>query len=358
MNGKVNKSSKNKKAPATAIARAMSNPTSKKGNNMTNVTNNQLAFHDTEFNAVTHKSKVWLTAPDLAKALQYKQPHAVSQIYSRNADEFSQGMTETLNLSVSGNLMKEVRVFSLRGAHLVAMFSKTKVAKEFRKWVLDVLDNQVANLPPELKTTKALPSGLTLDQQSAIKGMVAARVEKLPEHCRAKGAIRCWSSLKSKFGCTYKEIASEQFTEAVSLVARLELEGELLPKETPPTAPVQMQLDYPMSDWIKRCLHPSVTPIESSPGRYRILPTHIGSGDSWSPTSYLIAELTRHGYEAAAIRLEHLAMRHYMEWMGITLWQIRLLAQNCNDAETMKRSLMAIESRANTRNLPPLVLPA
>ena len=358
MNGKVNKSSKNKKAPATAIARAMSNPTNKKGNNMTNVTNNQLAFHDTQFSVVTHNNKIWLSAPELAKALQYKHDHSVSQIYNRNADEFTADMSETLKLSVSGNLMKEVRVFSLRGAHLIAMFSKTKVAKEFRKWVLDVLDKEVANLPPELKTTKALPSGLTLDQQSAIKGLVAARVEKLPEHCRAKGAIRCWSSLKSKFGCTYKEIASEQFTEAVSLVARLELEGELLAKETLPAAPVHMQLDYPMADWITRCLHPSVAPIESSAGRYRILPAHIGNCDSWSPTNSLIAELTRHGYEATAIRLEHLAMRHYMEWMGTTLWQIRLLAQNCHDAETMRRSLTAIESRANTRNLPPLVLSA
>ncbi|MFK1372473.1 Rha family transcriptional regulator [Pseudomonas aeruginosa] len=78
---------------------------------------------------------------------------------------------------------------------------------------------------------KLLPNGLSADQQEAIKALVKARVDELPEGKRAKAAITCWSSLKSKFGCTYKEIAPEQFTDAVSLIARVVLEGELLGKE-------------------------------------------------------------------------------------------------------------------------------
>lgn len=58
-------------------------------------------------------------------------------------------MTETLNLSVSmksntyDNLRNKIRIFSLRGAHLIAMFANTPIAKEFRKWVLDILDREV-----------------------------------------------------------------------------------------------------------------------------------------------------------------------------------------------------------------------
>ncbi|MDE9590807.1 hypothetical protein KKJ23_25035, partial [Xenorhabdus bovienii] len=96
------------------------------------------------FNTVSHANDIWLTAPELAKALQYKKTDAVTQIYDRNSDEFTPAMTMTLKLSVNGinnSLRKKVvRIFSLRGAHLVAMFSKTDVAKEFRKWVLDILD--------------------------------------------------------------------------------------------------------------------------------------------------------------------------------------------------------------------------
>ncbi|MBE8597928.1 BRO-N domain-containing protein [Xenorhabdus sp. BG5] len=111
---------------------------------------NQLTFRSTVFNPVHHANKIWFTAAELAKALEYKKSDAVTQIYDRNSDEFTSAMTETLKLSVSkksksyeDNLQKTVRIFSLRGAHLVAMFSKTSVAKEFRKWVLDILDREV-----------------------------------------------------------------------------------------------------------------------------------------------------------------------------------------------------------------------
>ncbi|SEJ58274.1 P22_AR N-terminal domain-containing protein [Pseudomonas linyingensis] len=77
---------------------------------------------------------------------------------------------------------------------------------------------------------KALPNGLTGEQQGAIKALVAARIEALPETARGKAATRCWSALKSKFGCSYKEIDPEQFTEAVNLVARIVLEGEWMGK--------------------------------------------------------------------------------------------------------------------------------
>lgn len=35
-------------------------------------------------------------------------------------------------------------MFSLRGCHLIAMFATTDKAKEFRRWVLDILDREVA----------------------------------------------------------------------------------------------------------------------------------------------------------------------------------------------------------------------
>lgn len=86
---------------------------------------------------------------------------------------------------------------------------------------------------PSRRKQKALPNGLTLEQQDAIKGLVKARVETVTPDRRAKAAITCWSALKSKFGCTYKEIEPEHFTDAVSLVARVPLEGEYLEAEKP-----------------------------------------------------------------------------------------------------------------------------
>jgi Rha family phage regulatory protein len=87
---------------------------------------------------------------------------------------------------------------------------------------------------PARRGQKALPNGLSIEQQDAIKGLVKARVDALPPKQRAKAAITCWSSLKSKFGCTYKEIEPEHFSDAVSLVARVPLEGEYIEAQPEP----------------------------------------------------------------------------------------------------------------------------
>ena len=85
------------------------------------------------------------------------------------------------------------------------------------------------NALKDLRSRKALPGGLTLEQQDTIKEMVKARIEALPAERRGPGAIKLWSSLKTRFGCTYKLIPPEQIVDAVSLVARVDLEGESLP---------------------------------------------------------------------------------------------------------------------------------
>jgi hypothetical protein len=88
------------------------------------------------------------------------------------------------------------------------------------------------------KSRKALPGGLTLEQQDAVKALVRSRVEVLPKAKQGKAAITCWSSIKSKFGVkTYKEVPPEQFGEVLSLVARLPLEGEHIPAGQPDPAP-------------------------------------------------------------------------------------------------------------------------
>tara|TARA_R110002167_G_scaffold188319_1_gene389869 strand:+ start:37909 stop:38535 length:627 start_codon:yes stop_codon:yes gene_type:complete len=113
-----------------------------------------LSFHQTELRIIDRDGNPWITAADLARALGYKRPDQVSKIYRNNADEFTDNMTLVLKLSTNGSLnaesasngfgngvaQKDTRIFSTRGCHLIAMFARTPLAKEFRRWVLDVLD--------------------------------------------------------------------------------------------------------------------------------------------------------------------------------------------------------------------------
>lgn len=103
-----------------------------------------LTFNNTSLSVINQNNQTFLTANDLGLALEYTQPSiAVMKIYDRNADEFTAEMTALIEMPTAGGLQK-VRIFSLRGAHLIAMFARTKVAKDFRKWVLDILDREIS----------------------------------------------------------------------------------------------------------------------------------------------------------------------------------------------------------------------
>ncbi|MCH1907000.1 hypothetical protein MKF01_11880 [Pasteurella multocida] len=106
-----------------------------------------LTFQGTTLSVINQNNQIYLSAAELAKALGYKQVDSVTRIYNRNSDEFSENMTVLVKNPQAVNLT--VRIFSLRGCHLIAMFARTPIAKEFRKWVLDILDRET-NQPQQL----------------------------------------------------------------------------------------------------------------------------------------------------------------------------------------------------------------
>lgn len=130
--------------------------------------NTQLIFKSYVLEVVKHEGKSWFTATTLAIALEYSDTRKVTHLYNRNSDEFTPGMSEVLKSSTSGNLQVSRRIFSLRGAHLIAMFASTPVAKEFRKWVLDLIDKELACelSAPQLPTAidEKLPLGVYAHQ--------------------------------------------------------------------------------------------------------------------------------------------------------------------------------------------------
>ncbi|WEI04531.1 BRO family protein [Acinetobacter johnsonii] len=177
-----------------------------------------LSFNEVNFSPVQQNGQIWLTAVELAKALGYAKSDAVTQVYERNKDEFNASMTLTLKLRVkgfgNGNLEKESRIFSLRGCHLIAMFSKTAIAKQFRKWVLDVLDREVTSQQVNSKQT------ISVEQCGILYNIV---------HTRAggnQGLIKqMWSRLKNhfKYSASYRELRAIHFEDAKHYLELMEL---------------------------------------------------------------------------------------------------------------------------------------
>lgn len=104
--------------------------------------NNLVQFNNHNLEIINKNGQRYFSAPQIGAALGYARSDKIVQIYNRHNDEFTPDMSDTLKLRLSGNLETDVRIFSLRGCHLLAMFSKTPVAKKFRRWILDLIEQQ------------------------------------------------------------------------------------------------------------------------------------------------------------------------------------------------------------------------
>ena len=127
-----------------------------------------LCFNDFTFSPVIHDNQPWIPARQLANALGYKDERSVHKIYERNKDEFSSMMSTVVNLT-TGVMELPTRIFSLRGCYALAMFARTPVAKAFRKWCLDVIEQYGDRVPVECPTPLA-PS--TPDDRKPLRDMV------------------------------------------------------------------------------------------------------------------------------------------------------------------------------------------
>ena len=133
-----------------------------------------LSFNDTAFIPVTIEQSPWLRSTDLARALGYADERSVSRIYSRNVEEFTENMTQVIEITEGVNLTTTARIFSLRGCHLLAMFARTPVAKAFRKWVLDVLDRMAAEERAALPGRPISLTPSTADDRKPLRSLVHA----------------------------------------------------------------------------------------------------------------------------------------------------------------------------------------
>lgn len=187
-------------------------------------------FGDSEIRVINRCGEPWFVAKDVCDALTLTN--------SRKAltalDDDEKGVTLSYTLGGEQNLS----IVSESGMYTLVLrcrdaVNKGSVPHKFRKWVTaEVLPSirktgSYGNTP---KAKKALPGKITKEQQEAIKQLVMSRGQSLPKEKQAKAMITMWSSLKSHFGCSYKEIREEQFTEALSLAARIPLEGEFIGK--------------------------------------------------------------------------------------------------------------------------------
>ncbi|HFL4069073.1 phage antirepressor N-terminal domain-containing protein [Escherichia coli] len=191
-------------------------------------------FHGAELYVVNHNGEPYTPMKPIVEGMGMDWASQFTKLKQR----FAKGIVEIAIPSVGG--VQTMICLALRKLNgWLQTISPNKVRPEIRDNVIhyqeecdDVLyeywtKGHVVN---PRKAKKALPGKITTEQQEAIKQLVMSRGQSLPKEKQAKAMITMWSSLKSHFGCSYKEIREEQFTEALSLAARVPLEGEFIGK--------------------------------------------------------------------------------------------------------------------------------
>ena len=180
-----------------------------------------LSFNEVNFEATTYQNEVWLGSAQIGLALEYANPEtAITKLYNRNADEFTNSMTRLIETKTKGGVQK-VRVFSLRGCHLLAMFARTAIAKQFRKWVLDVLDREVITKQLEGRQS------ISPEQQALLHEIVARRSSG-----ERKIYAEMWARHNRHFKIPrYAELLAIHFSEAVHYLETMELKAKVSTKQ-------------------------------------------------------------------------------------------------------------------------------
>ena len=189
-----------------------------------------------------NKGELWFLANDVCEILGYSNPR---QAVQKNCKE--KGVSNRYTLTRGGE--QSMTYINEPNLYRLIIKSRKPAAEAFEEWVMETVlpaIRKTGGYQIGQKPTRALPDGLTSEQIEAVKKLHNALTKSAPKEAQARIAITLWSAVKSKFGCSYKEVPAEQFPEVLSVMSRVAVEngvlyGEVL--DAPPKAEPKLPID-------------------------------------------------------------------------------------------------------------------
>jgi len=107
-------------------------------------------FEDLPIRKIEKDGQIWVSALDVAKALEYSNPAVtISQIINRNTGRFEKYLTyQTVN---SGGQNRKMIFLNLKGVIAFCMLSKQPKAVPFQRWADSVLEKELLNIPDDIR---------------------------------------------------------------------------------------------------------------------------------------------------------------------------------------------------------------
>jgi prophage antirepressor-like protein len=204
---------------------------------MSNLTN--FSFNSAAVRTFEDKGCPWFSAKDVCNILGYKNDsdaiakHCKSRGVAKRDTPTTSGV-QALSFIDEGNLYRLI------------VKSRKPEAEKFEAWVMEEV------LPSIRKTggyTVRPHQGLSADEADMLRRVLTQHAESLPKDAQAAFIIKGWAKLKSHFGCSYRDIPSDKFTEALSLLGRHTLEHR----------PEPANLGLP-KEWIEVCKEAQTMP--------------------------------------------------------------------------------------------------
>ena len=189
-------------------------------------------FQSQAIRTTVENGELWFNAKDVCDILGYTNSRKAIADHCKE-----KGVTNRYTPTSSGN--QEMVYINEPNLYRLIIKSRKPEAEAFEAWVMEEVlptirkTGSYESKARPSKTRKALPGGLTLEQQDSIKALHRELVKAAPKDLQGKLAIRLWSAVKSKYGVTYKEVPPTEYAEILSLMARTAQEMPLLVEEKP-----------------------------------------------------------------------------------------------------------------------------
>ncbi len=257
------------------------------------------SFGEHSVRVVVRDGEPWFVASDLCKALEIANSR--DALLKLTDDEKGVGSTDTPGGKQEVSLVSESGMYTLVLRCRDAVKEGT-VPFAFRKWVTSEVLPAIRKTGVYVGKPFAVNRGdvLTQDEQNTLRLMLKSAVEKLPKEKQAGAMVKGWSKLKAHFGVTYREIPRQEFSEAVSIIARHT--AEFAEWELVDDAPPAGTVNELVAEWVKKIEAPNGYPATIFEPIVEAVQRKTGKQPAQPDTSRMQAAFDAAAQAAAAVQ--------------------------------------------------------
>ena len=190
-------------------------------------------FNNQDIRVILRDGNPWFVAKDVCDTLGYVNNR---DALAKHLDDDEKGVANSDTLGG----MQKLTIINESGLYALVLRSRKPEARKFSKWVTSEV------LPAIRKTgTYTAPYSvqpgqtLSAEQADTLRNALNAHALKMPPNEQGRFLREGWSKLKAHFKTDYRHIPANQFTDAMSIVAR-HCEGNTPKPAGPLSTPEQL----------------------------------------------------------------------------------------------------------------------